>query len=53
VDIPFEDAVIMSDALLWFAEQPRSTTGEVLSITELRKRGVVRPETRAARNRSS
>ena len=37
----------MSDALLWFAEQPFETTGEVLSITELRSRGVVRPETRA------
>src|SRR5262245_4011213 len=51
VNIPFEDAVIMSDALLWLAEQPLETTGQVLSITELRKRGVVRPVTRAARRR--
>jgi NAD(P)-dependent dehydrogenase (short-subunit alcohol dehydrogenase family) len=52
-DFAFEDAVIMSDALLWFAEQPFDTTGEVLSITELRSRGVVRPETRAAQNPST
>ena len=51
VDIPFEDAVIMSDALLWLAEQPLETTGQVLSITELRRRGVVRPVTRATRRR--
>ena len=51
VDIPFEDAVIMSDALLWLTEQPLDYTGEVLSITELRQRGVVRPETRAVRTR--
>ncbi len=43
VDIPFEDPVIMSDALLWLAKQPLELTGEVLSITELRRRGVVRP----------
>ena len=53
VDYPFEDAVIMSDALLWLAEQPLETTGEVLSITELRTRGVVRPVTRAARKRKA
>jgi NAD(P)-dependent dehydrogenase (short-subunit alcohol dehydrogenase family) len=44
VAIPFEHPVIMSDALLWLAEQPLAYTGEVLSITELRARGVVRPQ---------
>ena len=48
-DFPFEDAVIMSDALLWLVEQPLEITGQVLSITELRARGVVRPATRATR----
>lgn len=49
VDIPFEDPVIMSDALLWLAEQPLDFTGEVFSITELRARGVVRPQLLARR----
>jgi NAD(P)-dependent dehydrogenase (short-subunit alcohol dehydrogenase family) len=49
VDIPFEDAVIMSDAVLWLARQPIDVTGEVLAITELRRRGVVRPFTPAKR----
>lgn len=43
----FEDPVIMSDALLWLAEQPISYSGHVLTIAELRGRGVVRPRTRA------
>jgi NAD(P)-dependent dehydrogenase (short-subunit alcohol dehydrogenase family) len=50
VDLPFEDAVIMSDAVLWFARQPISVTGEVLSIGELRARGAVRPFTPARRS---
>ena len=49
VDIPFEDAVIMSDALLWFARQPLDVTGEVLTIVELRERGAVRGFTPAQR----
>jgi len=47
---PFEDAVIMSDALLWFARQPIDYTGKVLSIAELREMGVVRPFTPAKRD---
>jgi NAD(P)-dependent dehydrogenase (short-subunit alcohol dehydrogenase family) len=43
----FEDAVIMSDAVLWLLSQGLDTTGEVLTLGELRERGVVRPETRA------
>jgi 3-oxoacyl-[acyl-carrier protein] reductase len=45
----FEDAVIMSDALLWFADQSIDYTGKVLCIAELREMGVVRPFTPAKR----
>jgi hypothetical protein len=44
-DLFFEDPVIMSDAVLWLAKQPIDYTGQILSITELRERGVVRPVT--------
>jgi citronellol/citronellal dehydrogenase len=47
--IPFEDPVIMSDAVLWFARQPIDYTGKVLSIADLRAMGVVRPVTPAKR----
>ena len=47
--VQFEDAVIMSDALLWFAKQSVDYTGKVLSIAELREMGVVRPFTPAKR----
>jgi NAD(P)-dependent dehydrogenase (short-subunit alcohol dehydrogenase family) len=40
----FEDAVIMSDAVLWLARQDLSFTGKVLNLTELRRQGIVRPE---------
>jgi hypothetical protein len=49
VDLGFEDAVIMSDALLWFAQQPLELTGQVLTIADLRARGAVRPFTPASR----
>jgi NAD(P)-dependent dehydrogenase (short-subunit alcohol dehydrogenase family) len=49
VDLAFEDAVIMSDAVLWLARQPVEVTGEVLTIAELRARGAVRPFTPASR----
>ncbi len=42
----FEDAVIMSDACLWLAQQPLSYTGKILTITGLREQGIVRPRTR-------
>ena len=42
-DLPFEDPVIMSDAILWLARQPIEYTGHVLDVTDLRQRGVVRP----------
>jgi NAD(P)-dependent dehydrogenase (short-subunit alcohol dehydrogenase family) len=45
---PFEDPVIMSDAVLWMARQPLAWTGHIVTINELRARGVVRPETRAS-----
>ena len=38
----FEHPVIMSDAILWIARQPIDYTGHVLTIGELRKKGVVR-----------
>ncbi|HEY8489847.1 MAG TPA: SDR family NAD(P)-dependent oxidoreductase [Dehalococcoidia bacterium] len=43
----FEDPVIMSDAALWLARQPREYTGQVVTIGELRALGAVRPPTRA------
>jgi NAD(P)-dependent dehydrogenase (short-subunit alcohol dehydrogenase family) len=51
VDLPFEDPVIMSDAVLWFARQPVAVTGEVLTIGDLRARGAVRSFTPARRSR--
>jgi len=45
----FEDPVIMSDAVLWMARQPLHWTGQIVTISELRARGVVREETRARR----
>jgi NAD(P)-dependent dehydrogenase (short-subunit alcohol dehydrogenase family) len=50
--IPFEDAVIMSDAVLWFAKQSVDYTGRVMTIAELRGMGVVRPVTPAKRGSS-
>ena len=41
----FEDPVIFSDAVLWLAQQPLSYTGKILTISELRERGAVRPKT--------
>jgi citronellol/citronellal dehydrogenase len=41
----FEDPVIMSDAVLWLAEQPIDYTGHVLTIAKMREMGVVRPPT--------
>ncbi|MEX2080496.1 MAG: SDR family NAD(P)-dependent oxidoreductase [Dehalococcoidia bacterium] len=41
----FEDPVIMSDAVLWLAEQPISYSGNILTIGQMRDMGVVRPET--------
>lgn len=48
----FEDPVIMSDAVLWMARQPLDWTGQLVTIGELRARGVVRPETRVGPARS-
>ncbi len=45
----FEDPVIMSDAVTWLAAQPIAYTGHVLTLGELRSRGIVRPPTTAAR----
>jgi len=41
----FEDAAVMSDAVLWLARQDLSFTGKILTLTELRRQGIVRPET--------
>jgi 3-oxoacyl-[acyl-carrier protein] reductase len=44
----FEDAIIMTDAVLWLARQELGYTGKVLTLGELRGRGVVRGPTRAS-----
>ena len=44
----FEDPVIMSDAALWLARQPKEYTGKVLTIAKLRELGAVRGPTRIA-----
>jgi NAD(P)-dependent dehydrogenase (short-subunit alcohol dehydrogenase family) len=49
----FEDAAVMTDAVRWLAAQERSYTGHVITLGELRSRGVVRPPTRAERGRAS
>ncbi len=41
--MPFEHPAIMSDAVLWMAQQPLDHTGKIHTIGELRERGVVRP----------
>lgn len=41
----YEDAVVVSDAVLWLLDQPLAFTGRIESITGLRERGVVRPQT--------
>jgi NAD(P)-dependent dehydrogenase (short-subunit alcohol dehydrogenase family) len=43
----FEDAIIMSDAVLWLVRQDASAvSGRIVTLTGLRREGVVRPETR-------
>ncbi len=42
-----EDAVIMSDAVLWMAKQPLDWSGHLETITTLRAKGAVRPPTKA------
>ncbi len=49
----FEDPVIMSDAALWLARQPKEYTGRVLTIAQMRELGAVRPKTRIADRGSS
>ncbi len=44
----FEDAVIMTDAVLWLTGRPLEYTGKILTLGELREQGVVRAPTRAA-----
>ena len=43
----FEDAVVMTDAVLWLASQSLDYSGKILTLGELRSRGIVRPPTRA------
>jgi citronellol/citronellal dehydrogenase len=45
----FEDAVIMSDAVLWLVRQPLDYTAQILTLEELRAKKIVRPPTRATR----
>jgi NAD(P)-dependent dehydrogenase (short-subunit alcohol dehydrogenase family) len=44
-----EDAVIMSDAVLWMAKQPLAWTGHLETITSLRVKGAVRGITPATK----
>lgn len=46
---PMEDAVIMSDAVLWMAKQPLAWTGHLETITTLREKHAVRGVTRATK----
>ncbi len=39
----FEDAAIMSDAVLWLVRQDLAVTGKILTLTALRREGIVRP----------
>jgi citronellol/citronellal dehydrogenase len=41
----FEDAVIMSDAVLWLVAQDQAFTGNIIELTALRRQGIVRAET--------
>ncbi len=43
--LEFEDAVIVTDAVLWLAERGLDHTGHIHTLTELRESGVVRPRT--------
>jgi NAD(P)-dependent dehydrogenase (short-subunit alcohol dehydrogenase family) len=45
----FEDAVIMWDAVRWLVAQELAYTGQILTLSGLRKRGIVRPPTIATR----
>ena len=45
----FEHPVVVTDCVLWMAKQPVSFTGRVLTITELREKGIVRPHTPVGR----
>ena len=42
----FEDAAIMTDAVLWVARQGLDYTGKILTLGDLRTQGVVRAQTR-------
>jgi NAD(P)-dependent dehydrogenase (short-subunit alcohol dehydrogenase family) len=39
----YEDPVVVSDAVLWMARQPLDRTGEILTLSGLREKGIVRP----------
>ncbi len=45
----FEDPVIMSDAVLWLADQPIDYTGHILTIAKMREMGVVRGVTQVGK----
>ena len=42
----FEDAAIMTDAVLWLVRQDLTYTGKILTLGDLRTQGVVRAQTR-------
>jgi NAD(P)-dependent dehydrogenase (short-subunit alcohol dehydrogenase family) len=48
----FEDAVIMADAVRWLIDQDLTYSGHILTLRELRTKGVVRPVTPTNRPRA-
>jgi NAD(P)-dependent dehydrogenase (short-subunit alcohol dehydrogenase family) len=44
----FEDAIVMTDAVLWLTQQDLAYTGEVLTLGALRAKGIVRGPTRTS-----
>ena len=45
----FEDAIIMTDAMLWLLKQDLAYTGKIITLGELRTKGVVRQVTTSTR----
>jgi NAD(P)-dependent dehydrogenase (short-subunit alcohol dehydrogenase family) len=41
----YEDAAVVSDAVLWLVERPLSFSGRIVTVRGLREQGVVRPHT--------
>jgi len=42
----YEEPVVVTDAVRWLLDSPLEETGRIVTLTELREQGVVRPRTR-------